>query len=95
MRKGTFTTWTKKNAICGPIIIRSVIDVDFESGMGLVQAKGLAHLLITSPLMHASISGRSRCSVLSFANAVEGGIGFGTYLNGLMRWKDKRLLHHL
>ncbi len=92
LRKAPFTTWTKKRNLVGNYI-RSVIDVDSESVL-VGSSEGLS-LITNNVALDARLNSGRPVSVLSFAKRREGGIWVGTYLNGLMLWKDKRLLHHL
>ncbi|MDE8602473.1 two-component regulator propeller domain-containing protein [Marinomonas sp. RSW2] len=92
LRKAPFTTWTKKRALVGDYV-RSVIDVDAESVL-VGSSEGLS-LIRNNTAHEARLNSGSPISVLSFAKRREGGIWVGTYLNGLMLWKDNQLSHYL
>ncbi|QUX96234.1 GGDEF domain-containing protein [Marinomonas sp. CT5] len=88
LRKAPFTTWNKKRKLVGNYV-RSVIDLDDKSVL-VGSSEGLS-LISNNKAQNAQTIKRTHVSVLSFAKRSNGGIWVGTYLNGLMLWKDQQL----
>jgi diguanylate cyclase (GGDEF)-like protein len=88
LRKAPFTTWTKKRRLVGDYV-RSVINIDNKSVL-VGSSEGLS-LISNNIAQNAQTNNNNPISVLSFAKRHDGGIWVGTYLKGLMLWKDQQL----
>ena len=88
LRKAPFTSWTKKRQLNGDYV-RSIIDIDDQSVL-VGSSEGLS-LIKNSLAQNAQENNQIPVSVLSFAKRHDGGIWVGTYLKGLMLWKDQQL----
>lgn len=89
LRKAPFTTWTKKRRLVGNYA-RSVINIDNKSVL-VGSSEGLS-LIDQGIAQNAQANNSSPVSVLSFAKRHDGGVWVGTYLKGLMLWKDQQLI---
>uniref|UniRef100_A6VYW7 diguanylate cyclase n=1 Tax=Marinomonas sp. (strain MWYL1) TaxID=400668 RepID=A6VYW7_MARMS len=88
LRKAPFTTWAKSRNLVGDYV-RSVIDIDSDTVL-VGSSEGLS-LIHNNIARNALANNSAPISVLSFTKQRDGGIWVGTYLNGLMLWKDQQL----